>query len=251
MNGKPQVAREDEQEDLLDQIITQGLDKMKAPAQAVTVGETPAEATPPAPAGQKDSGTTASPPDKKSRSSAVYLYLLILFGAAFFMLLLAYFVQQRNSATTISDLRDSMNLSRKELLDEIRELEGQLDESRDQYDKLEQKYNQLTEFNGKLNASLDEATDSRQKALYKLHLWEVFWDLERYYQAKDYESCIAPLFILQSAQADWPPNVDVAVRELEIFDYLILRDYLDSDYQSHLEDYSDLINAYSAVKYGQ
>ena len=242
MNGKPQEVREDKQEDLLEQIIAQGLDKMRATEQAATIEEAPAGETPPA--SQRDSGEAAPPANKKSRRSAVYLYLLILFGAAFLMLLLAYFVQQRSNESTISDLRDSMNLSRQELLDEIRDLEGQLAESRDQYDKLEQQYNQLTEFNNRLRGSLDEATDSRQEALYGLYLWEVFWDLEQYYQAKDYERCIAPIFVLQTAQADWPPNEGVAARELEIFDQLILRGYLDRDYRSHLEDYADLISAY-------
>ena len=250
MNGKPQEAREDEQEDILEHIITQGLDKRKAGTQTAAAEESPEGETPPT-LQQEESGAAAPPANKKNRRSAVYLYLLILFGAAFFMLLLAYFVQQRSNESTISDLRDSMNLSREELLDEIRELEDRLTESKDQYDKLEQQYNRLTELNNRLSKSLDEATDSRQEALYKLYLWEVFWDLERYYQAKDYESCIAPIFILQSAQTDWPPNADEAVRELEIYDQLILKGYLDSDYRSHLEDYADLINAYSALKNGQ
>ena len=247
MSEKPQTVREDESEDLLEQIITQGLEKMNAPAQVAAAEEASKDESPHH-AKPADSGESGTPPDRKNKRSAVYLYLLILFGAAFLMLLLAYFIQQRSSKSTISDLKDSMNLSREQLLEQIRELEDQLAESSSQYDKLERQYDQLTEENKRLSASLDEAVDSHQDALHSLYLWEVFWDLDQYYQAKDYESCIAPIFILQTAQTDWPPNVGVAVRELEILDYLILNGYLDSDYQSHLKDYADLMNAYTAQK---
>lgn len=117
MSEKTRETRDDGQEDILEQVITQGLHEIKAPAQTeaaeARTGETPS-------ASQRED---ASPAARKNRRSAVYLYLLILFGAAFMMLLLAYFVQQRNSETTISDLRNTMNLSREELMDEIRDLE--------------------------------------------------------------------------------------------------------------------------------
>ena len=124
MSDKPQ-------EDILDQIITQGLNQMDAP-QKPPQEEAPQQAPPQeeaatgeAPAAPARDGKTASPARKQDKRSAVYIYLLILFGAAFMMLLLAYFVQQRSNASTIDELRSSMNLSREELLEQIETLERQ------------------------------------------------------------------------------------------------------------------------------
>ena len=118
MNEKPQEAREDERTSPLEQIFTQSLNKMQAPTQTMAVEEdAPPEEISAAPE-QADSVKNTSPARKKNRRSAVYLYLLILFGAAFLMLLLAYFAQQRSNESASSDLRSTMSLSRKELLDE-------------------------------------------------------------------------------------------------------------------------------------
>lgn len=119
MSDKPQLDRAEVQEDLVEQIISQGLEKMSAPREPS--GESPADEAPPAP--EKKAEEKTHPSEKRNNRSAAYVYLLILFGAAFFMLLLAYFIQQRNSETTISDLKTTMNLSREELMDEIRALE--------------------------------------------------------------------------------------------------------------------------------
>ena len=42
------------------------------------------------------------------------------------MLQLAYFVQQRNNESTISDLQDTMNLSRGELMAEIDQIKDDI-----------------------------------------------------------------------------------------------------------------------------
>ena len=164
MSDKPQEARVSDQEDLLDQIITQGLDRIKTPSQTAAAEEPAAGGTLPDPV-QKSSGNDAPRTGRERRSSAVYLYLLILFGAAFLMLLLAYFVQRRGSENTISDLQDSMNLSRQELLAEIRKLEeqnvalkDQLTELRMQNAVLEQQITELRSQNDALVAFLDKAS---------------------------------------------------------------------------------------------
>ena len=64
----------------------------------------------------------------KNKRSSFYVYLVVLFGAAFLMLLLAYFVQRRNNETAISALRSTMDLSREELMEEIKGLEKEREE---------------------------------------------------------------------------------------------------------------------------
>lgn len=121
MSDKPQLDRSEVQEDLVEQIISQGLEKMTAPQEPS--GESSTDDGPPAP--EEKSEEKTHPSEKENRRSSAYVYLLILFGAAFFMLLLAYFIQQRNSETTISDLKNTMNLSREELMDQIEALEAE------------------------------------------------------------------------------------------------------------------------------
>lgn len=145
MSDKPQ-------EDILDQIITQGLNKMDTPPeppqeeasrQNPPQGETAPEE---APAGQD--GKTASPAQKRNKRSSVYIYLLILFGAAFMMLLLAYFVQQRSNASTIDELRSSMNLSREKLLEQIETLEKDKESLRKEISRNNDRANQAqTQYN--------------------------------------------------------------------------------------------------------
>lgn len=244
MNEKPQTAREDESEDLLEQIITQGLEKMKTSAQVTAVGEAPAEAAGDAPA-QKDSGGTAPAADKKNKRSAVYLYLLILFGAAFMMLLLAYFIQQRNSESTISDLKDSMNLSREELLSQIKDLEGQnsaLDE------KVDQLQSDLTQLQQLYEERAQEATDNwdlYNEVWKELNSWNSFWALEQYYQEGDYESCAA-ILLLQKQNPPFPYHAPKGTedRQTEIVHAVIDEGILDDDYEQHLDDYNDLLDAH-------
>ena len=114
MSEKPQNARADGQEDLLEQITAQGLEKITPPAQTAAEPETPS--------GKRKDSTALT--DRKTRRSGVYLYLLVLFGAAFLMLLLAYFIQRRNNENPTSDLRESAVLSQEEPLSGIGASEG-------------------------------------------------------------------------------------------------------------------------------
>ena len=242
MNGKPQEIRKNEREDLLEQIITQGLDKMNTHPQAEAGPEAPADEAQPAPE-REDSGKAVSPTEKKNRRSAVYLYLLILFGAAFLMLLLAYLIQQRSSESTISDLRNSMNLSRQELLDEIRELEEQNDALSEDLDRL----NSVLKHWQKLYA--EEAQEGQvyysqlSIAQEELYSWQSFWALYRYYLAEDYEGCAA-LFLLQLQGEYAYIGMGTEVWRLTILEEVIDRGLLDEDYASHPSDYDELLQAY-------
>lgn len=235
MNEKPQEAR-DEQEDLLEQIITQGLDQMKAPAQATAVEEAPAEVTPSSPR-QKEDGTASPPANGKNRRSSVYLYLLVLFGAAFLMLLLAYFIQQRSSEYAISDLRDSMNLSRTELLAEIRELE-------EANSALNERLSQWERYGEESQKTIDLWNQEYTAALEELYAWQSFWDLERYYQAGDHESCAAVLLLMSQYGYRIPDGA--LGRYDEIVPALIDEGILAGDYSAHISDYDELIDAFLA-----
>ena len=144
MSEKPQESRANEQGDLLEQIISQGLDKLSAPRQASAGRTAPTDEPLPDPE-QEEVGEDTPPAEEKNRRSAAYLYLLVLFGAAFLMLLLAYFVQQRSNEDTISDLRSSMNLSRQELLDQINALEEKNAALNEVIDRLNGEFAQLQE----------------------------------------------------------------------------------------------------------
>ena len=229
MNEKPQGTRTDGQNDLLEQIITQGLEKMSAPAQAAAAGEAAAKETGPIP--EKDSGQAVPPADKKNKRSSVYLYLLIMFGAAFMMLLLAYFVQRRSNESTISDLKDSMNLSRGELLDEIKALEeekaalneeigllnGELIQWRERYEEKEQEVTDLR----------NQYYDMQNQRNYS---WTSFWELEQFYQAGDYESCAAVLILQRQSQIPYYTPEVALERYEEIVQAVIDAGILDEDY---------------------
>lgn len=241
MSGKPQIARENEQEDFLEQIITQGLDKMKSSEQAAAAGDAPADETPSAPK-QEDSETAASPapPEKKNRRSAVYLYLLILFGAAFLLLLLAYF----SSETTISDLRDSMNLSREQLLEEIKDMQernaaliGTIDRLNDDLIQWQKRYEEKDQ---ELNFLLIQI-NAAQEDLYSLGS---FLQLERYYLAEDYESCAAILLLQMQGQYAFHPPDGMDRRYEEIVKAVIGAGVLDQNFELHPDDYEDLLDAY-------
>lgn len=197
MSGNSQKTREDEQGDLLEQIITQGLDQLNASAQASTAERAPADAPPP-PSARKDGEDAAPPPaGRKDRRSAFYFYLLILFGAAFFLLLLAYFIQQRSNASVISDLRDSMNLSRDVLLDEIRALEEENEALTEEPARLKADWEAYGE---QVEQEIRYWSQDYGVAKEYLSAWNSLWELERYYQAGDLQGCAVVLIMQAQGQ---------------------------------------------------
>lgn len=241
MSEKPQTARGDE--DLLEQIITQGLEKISASAQTAAAEKTPPEAAS-SPSDQKAEPGDTPPANRKARQSAVYLYLLVLFGAAFLMLLLAYFVQQRSSEDAMSVLRDSMNLSRQELLDEIRDLKEENEALNEKIGLLNDDISQWQERYEEKEQQAADLLEQNIAAQDELSAWTSFWKLEKYYQAEDYESCAA-LFLLQlQNQYDHTAPWGTGARQLEILEAVIDAGILDVDYASHASDYNDLLQAY-------
>lgn len=129
---------------------------------SMNTGPAPAAEEPPQDA--EEEKKPSPPAAKPNRRSAVYLYLLVLFGAAFLMLLLAYFIQQRSSENAISDLRDTMNLSRAELMEQIDTLKEdkakltdtlteqseQLTQRQMEYEVMEQNWHAVMEQYGEL-----------------------------------------------------------------------------------------------------
>ena len=250
MSEKPQAVREDGQEDLLEQIITQGLEKMNAPTQATATAEVPPETAPSAPR-QEPSGEAAHPASRRSKRSAVYLYLLVLFGAAFLMLLLAYFVQRRNN----DDLRDSMNLSREELLSEIRELEEANAALENQNARLSQWYNHYKDESEQWQEQYEEIAlqadwlwEQYYAAERSSYAWQSFWILEQSYQSGDYESCAAVLLLIAQAKYAYYAGPIDSDREryMEIVQAVIDEGILDKSYPSHISDYEELIGSYLA-----
>ena len=242
MSEKPQTAR-DEQEDLLEQIIAQGLEKIKAPAQTAAA-EPPPEAESPAPE-PVNGGEAAPAANRKSRQSAVYLYLLILFGAAFLMLLLAYFVQQRSNESAISDLRDSMSLSRNELMVQIRELEDQNTTLSGDLDRLN---GELTRLRQRYDEQVQDANFRQHQfevAQAQLYAWDSFWMLEQFYQLENYEACGAVLLMQALGQYSYSAPNGAERRQEEIVKAVITAGVLDEDYLLHPQDYQNLLNAYS------
>lgn len=122
----------------------------------------------------------------RNKPSSFYVYLAVLFGAAFMMLLLAYFVQKRNNETAITDLRNSMNLSREELMEKNRQLEEdnlalqeELDRQQTQTESLQQRFDHLSELHTQLQI------DSRDQ----LVSWADFWAMAENFRTGDYEAC--------------------------------------------------------------
>lgn len=195
-------------------------------------GSTPPEKQTPSQGGSTgeeapDSGKKVSPANKRT---SVYRYLLVLFGAAFILLLLAYFIQQRSSETAISDLRDTMNLSRAELMEEIDALKeekaaleeqtGRLQEERDDLEK------QLDELREQHAGLLDDFSGQHKQ----VEGWLNFWVLEESFLARDYEACAHFLQTLANSGSLNVPDSDSALARMrEICDILIERDYLAED----------------------
>ena len=260
MSEKPQKDRGDEQEDLLEQIITQGLEKISAPA----AEEAPPEIVLSAPK-QADSGGTAPPADRKNRGTAVCLSLLTLSGAAFLMLLLAYFALRRGSEATINELQDSMDsmdsmdLSRKELLEQLSALEEQNAALAEQVSELDgqnatlireadRQHGELARLQERYDEQIQDANFRQHQfeiAQAQLYSWTIFWELERYYQAGDYESCAA-LLVLEPMRQSYslPSSEGVSERHEEIVRAVVDRGILDEDYLAHIPDYKDLLDAY-------
>ena len=245
MNEKSQASPGEEQEDLLEQIFTQGLEKIKTPAQVTTMGEAPPENASSA-SGLEDSGKPAPSKGRKNRRSAVYLYLLVLFGAAFLMLLLAYFAQQRSSENAISDLRDSMKLSREELLAQVRALEEQntvLIGDTEMLKDLSNLWRQRYEEKSQEANTLSEQYHAAQGELYS---WDSFWMLEQFYQLENYEACAAILLLQLQGQTPYCAPNGAERRHEEIVRAVILAGILDEDYVLHPEKYQTLLDAYSS-----
>ena len=244
MSEKPQEARED---NLLEQVFTQELEKMSAPEQTADAVEAPKDEAPPTP--EQEGGEAVPPPaDRKNRRSSVYLYLLVLFGAAFMMLLLAYFIQRRSN----EDLQDSMNLSRKELLDQINALEEQnstlnekITAQREELATVYVDRAHWQEWYEEAALEADDLKDDYFSAQEELYSWESFWQLELAYQAGDYLKC-GHILLRQTQVFNnltySTPRV-VQRRYDEIVRAVIDAGILDEDYKQHLDDYSRLMDA--------
>lgn len=192
---------------------------------SMNTGPAPAAEEPPQDA--EEEKKPSPPAAKPNRRSAVYLYLLVLFGAAFLMLLLAYFIQQRSSENAISDLRDTMNLSRAELMEEI-------DALKEEKAALEEQSGQLQEERDRLDAQLAELQEQyTQEALSsaaqekELQSWLRFWGLEADYLAKDYEACAQFYQTIPADNNPYPLGAPgVQERVDEILETLLKRGYL-------------------------
>ena len=245
MNGNDQETRCAAQEDLLEQIITQGLEKMKTPPLAEEGPESPGSEAPSVSV-QESGGEAAAPPDQKHRQSAVYLYLLVLFGAAFLMLLLAYFVQRRSSEDAISDLHNSMNLSREELLDEIRALEEENEALSGEVDRLNDELSHWEGYREESMESIDLWRQLYEDSLDDLRAWAYFWELEQYYQAGDFEKCAGSLLLQTMSQSPYHTPDAAQERYEEIIRAVIDAGILAEDYAAHVSDYEELMDAYLA-----
>lgn len=231
---RPDVSRETPEADLLESIIDKSLTEQEDARNKPAAGEQPKD-TPETPLEDEALPAAPEPEGKKTpapanKRTSVYRYLLVLFGAAFVLLLLAYFIQQRSSETAISDLRDTMNLSRAELMEEIdalkeekaalEEQSGQLQEERDD---LEKQLDELREQHAEL---ADDFSDQYKK----VEGWLNFWVLEESFLSRDYEACAHFLQTLASSGSLNLPDSDSALARMrEICDILIERGYLDED----------------------
>ena len=241
MSEKPQEARGGEQADLLEHIIAQGLEKMTPRAQAVTEEAAPADEASSDPT-REDGGEAAPPANRKNRCSAVYLYLVILFGAAFLLLLLAYFIQQRSSETAISDLRESMTLSREGLLAEIRGLEEQNRALSEELDVWKEDLFWMQEHYEEKRQEADDLWNEYCNSQEELYSWASFWMLESYYHQENLEACAGML--LMQEQGQYTYRAPDKARQAETIQAVIGAGILDENYKLHPERYEDLLEAY-------
>ena len=142
---------------------------------------------PPAEANEPAERSSGAPAPAKNKPSSFYLYLLILFGAAFLMLLLAYFVQRRNNETTITDLRNTMDLSREELLEEIDRLEGEIAALHGERDTLEA---QLDELQKQMDKQTEQSSRRERELEDQVISWKAIQRLERDFRTGAYDECV-------------------------------------------------------------
>lgn len=245
MSEKPQETREG---DLLEQIFTQGLEKIKTPPQAAA--EPPPEAESSGSGPERD-GKALSPAARESKGADVTYLLLILFCAAFFITLLAFFVQRSSHETALSDLQNSMDLSRQELLEQISALEeksAELEENNAAIrEELSVAYADLARWRDRYemqHAEMSTLSDEYQAELAERLSWETFWEMERYYQAGDLEACAA-LLILKDQRPYVYRTPDIALERYdEIVQAAIGAGYLKGDFQQNPKDYWELLNSY-------
>lgn len=167
-------------------------------------GSTPPEKqTPPqgGSTGEEAPGSGKKAPPANKRTS-VYRYLLVLFGAAFILLLLAYFIQQRSSETAISDLRDTMNLSRAELMEEIdglKEEKAALEEQVAGLSPLPDELAALQEEYAKLEERLQLTEDDRSEWQSNFTTLSAFCVLEQALRDRNYEVAVKKVRSLAQA----------------------------------------------------
>ena len=130
-------------------------------------------------------GITIEAPSPNKRT-AVYRYLLVLFGAAFILLLLAYFIQQRSSETAISDLRDSMNLSRAELMEEIDGLREENEQHKATIQELEEAEKAATDLRDALQQEFIALDDRHIETSLNLYRATALSFLERFCAGEDW-----------------------------------------------------------------
>lgn len=218
---RPDVSRETEEhpDDLLESIISKSIAEQDTEKEADDE-EPPKEN----PEQKKSEEPNASPPNKPS---SVYRYLLVMFGAAFVLLLLAYFIQQRNSETTISDLRDTMNMSRAELMEEIDGLKEKKAALEDETARLQEERDELDAQLKELHEQWYEAASLSANQEKELQSWYRFWGLEADYLAKDYEACAQFFQIIPADNVPYPlGKSSVQERVDEILHFLLRRGYL-------------------------
>lgn len=212
---RPDVSRETPEADLLESMIDKSLAEQEAARnrpnreEPEDAPETPPEGEAPAP----DNGKKPTPANKRT---SVYRYLLVLFGAAFILLLLAYFIQQRSSETAISDLRDTMNLSRAELMEEIdalKEEKAALEEQVASLSPLPDELEELREEYGKLEEKLQRTEDDLSEWQGNFTTLSAFCVLEQALRDRNYE--VAASKVRNLAQA----NLSLGIVNLDGTEY--------------------------------
>lgn len=192
--------------------------------------ETPPEGQPNAPTVSRETPDGPGGAQGKNKRSSFYVYLVVLFGAAFLMLLLAYFVQRRNNETAISELRSTMDLSREELMEEIKGLEEEKAALEEQTDQLQEERDDLEKQLDELQKQHAQLTDDFSDQYKKVEGWLNFWALEERFLSRDYEACARFLQTLaNSGSLNLPDSDSALARMREIRDTLVDRGYLAED----------------------
>lgn len=193
---QPDVSRETPETDLLESIMNKSLaeqeDARNKPnrEEPERTPETPPEGEAPPSSPGPEAEKPSTPANKRT---SVYRYLLVLFGAAFVLLLLAYFIQQRSSETAISDLRDTMNLSRAELMEEIdglKEEKAALEDQVAELSPLTDELAKLQEECGRLETELQTSESTREEITKRHAILEAFAILEQALREKNYETAV-------------------------------------------------------------